>query len=64
MTYKQSEYIRNFIGHFTDFAVLKRMKMFNTAKVILEKSVNISRKEILSNLSELLLESCIKKHYL
>ena len=40
------------------------MKMFNTAKVILEKSVNIYRKEILLNLSELLLESCIKKNYL
>ena len=38
--------------------------MFNTTHVILEKGVYISRKEILSSLSELLLELCITKDYL
>ena len=36
---------------FTDFAFLKRMRMFNTTNVILAKCVYISREEILSTLS-------------
>ena len=35
---------------------MKRMQMFNTTQVILEKSVYISRKEMFSSFSELLLE--------
>ena len=38
------------IGHFTDFAFVKRMQMFNTTQVSLEKCVYISRKEISSGL--------------
>ena len=55
---------RKSIGHFTDFAFVKRMQMFNITKVIiLEKGVNISRKEVSFSfkLSELLLQSYSKR---
>ena len=38
LTYKQNVY-RKSIGHLSDFAILKRMQMFNTTQVILEKGV-------------------------
>ena len=41
---------------------MKTMQMLNTTQVILEKDVYISRKEISSGLSELLLESCNKRY--
>ena len=38
MTFKQYEYIGNqSIGYYTDFSFVKRMQMFNTTHVILEK---------------------------
>ena len=37
------------------------MQVFNTTQVILEKGVNIARKEISPSLSDLLIESCNKR---
>ena len=40
---------------------MKKMLLFYTAQIILEKGVYTSRKEISTSLSELLLESCTKR---
>ena len=52
---------RKSIRNFKDFDFLKRIQKFKTNQIILEKDVYISRKEISSNLSLLLLESYNKK---